>query len=474
MANLRGQTGGTAQVAFAVRAVKGEALEAAEAISVDVYDIIGDPWGDGVSARDVLGQLRAAKSAKTINVRINSMGGFVDEALAIYNLLHQNQRRVIVDIDGIAASAATIVAMAGDEIRMAENALMMVHNPWTIAAGDAAEMRSKAAELDKTKDALLATYAARTGRSRDELSKMLDDETWMTAEEAFALGFATAITPAKQIAAMLKSDVDLAAAQQAIAERAARGNRPPTTVTSTHTEPHHTTGGALVMIPRFAVVHEFIPGNPQPSPPPVAAATPQPSEANPMSNSIHPSIAQALGLPVGAPESDCIAACARLRELEVQVVALTGCASSSEAAGAVRGLKAAADESKKLREENAQLRGERDKQNFDTQLQRGLNERKLSPKTADLYREKFERMSADGRGAEVVADLKGFIDVAPTLHQEPLRQPAPGATGNASTPLAWNGKSYAEMKPLERARLSQSNPELYHLMKADFDASDAA
>src|SRR5690606_2180087 len=109
-----------------------------------------------------------------------------------------------------------------------------------------------------------------------------------------------------------------------------------------------------------------------------------------------------------------------------------------------------------LQKRLSEVEAERDKQNFEAQLQRGLGERKLSPETARLEREKFERRLAEGRGAEAVADLKGFVDVAPTLVAQAVRQPAPTG-GGAPASLTWNGKSYAELKPIEKHQLWKEN-----------------
>lgn len=213
------------------------------------------------------------------------------------------------------------------------------------------------------------------------------------------------------------------------------------------------------------------PENNQPAQPSPVPEQPEiPNMAN--ENNGSPSLARALGLPAGASESDMMNAATRLRELEIGVIAATGVATSSEGIGAVRGLKASADECEKLRAENTALKGERDKQNFEIQVQRGIAERKLSVATAKLERDKFERRLTEGRGSEAVADLKGFIDVAPTLHSEAARQ-QPAPNGGESGPLSFNGKTYGEMKPLDRARLSQENPELWRAMKRDFDANAA-
>ncbi len=166
-----------------------------------IYGIIGDDWSeDGVSAASIAKDL-ADSNAKTINVRINSPGGNVFDGMAIYNALAQHKAQVIVHIDGSALSAASVIAMAGDEIRMAETALMMIHDPWTLAIGSAEDLREQATFLDKVAGTIVATYAARTGIGADEISDMMAAETWMGAEEALDRGFATSVVEAKRVAA---------------------------------------------------------------------------------------------------------------------------------------------------------------------------------------------------------------------------------------------------------------------------------
>jgi len=183
-------------------------------------------------------------------------------------------------------------------------------------------------------------------------------------------------------------------------------------------------------------------------------------------NNATPTVARALGLPAGSSESDMLAAASRLRELEVQLMAIATVESSAEALGALRGMKAKADKADELQKRLSEVEAERDKQNFEAQLQRGLSERKLSPETARLEREKFERRLSEGRGAEAVADLKGFVDVAPTLVAQPRQQPAPSGGGSAPA-LSWNGKSYAELKPIEKHQLWKENRELFDAMKSE-------
>lgn len=149
-------------------------------ITLTFYDEIraGDAEG-------VLSRLRADPAA-AVDVRINSPGGSVTEGLAIYNAL--KSRAPTVYVDGVAASIASLIAMAGAHIIAAENALLMVHFPWTGAEGNASALRKTADLLDKHGEAMLGAYA-RTGQSRAHLAALLDAETWMTAPEALALGF---------------------------------------------------------------------------------------------------------------------------------------------------------------------------------------------------------------------------------------------------------------------------------------------
>lgn len=179
---------------FSVQASDGDS----QSVSVAVRGYIGE-WG--LNDRQFIAELEsalAASGAREVRVAINSRGGEVDHAIAIFNhlrALKEQGVRVTVRIDGIAASAASIIAMAGDEIVMPANALMMVHAPWTWAAGNAEQLRREADTLDKFESALIETYMARTGRSLDEIKALLAEDTWMTAQEAVDMGFADRVEP---------------------------------------------------------------------------------------------------------------------------------------------------------------------------------------------------------------------------------------------------------------------------------------
>lgn len=158
-----------------------------------LYDDIGADWfGEGITAKQILADLEKVAD-KPLAVRINSGGGDVFDAVAIYNALDRREMPTETYVDALAASAASVIAMAGESVWMAPGSLMMIHNPWTGLYGDASEMRRVAELLDQVRDSLVDIYHRRTARPRDEIRGLMDAETWMTAEEAVSEGFATRI-----------------------------------------------------------------------------------------------------------------------------------------------------------------------------------------------------------------------------------------------------------------------------------------
>lgn len=166
-----------------------------------LYDEIGESWGIGISAGRVIEELKALGQIETLQVRINSPGGDVFDGLAIYNALARHPAKVETHIDGMALSIASVIAMAGKEIVMASNAMMMIHDPWTIAMGSAEDFRAKAVLMDQVKGNLVDTYVRRTGLDADKVSALMSDETWFTAEDAKHLGFVDSLAEDLQVAA---------------------------------------------------------------------------------------------------------------------------------------------------------------------------------------------------------------------------------------------------------------------------------
>lgn len=167
-----------------------------------IYEDIGAGWFGGVSAKQFADEIKKLGKLEIMNVYINSPGGDVFDGVAIYNILQRNRAKVIVEIDALAASIASVIAMAGDEIRMADNALMMIHNPWGMVIGDVQDFQKAIDDLNKVKDSsILPAYQKQTGLEDKELSELMDAETWMSAAEAKEYGFIDEISDGKQIAA---------------------------------------------------------------------------------------------------------------------------------------------------------------------------------------------------------------------------------------------------------------------------------
>ncbi|CAN7438625.1 head maturation protease, ClpP-related [Paraburkholderia terricola] len=173
--------------------------QGAAVAEIRIYDEIGF-WG--TDAKTFIAQLdTAAASATEVIVAVNSPGGDVFDAFAIYNALRRYAGKVTARVDGVAASAAGLVVMAGDQVVMPENAMLMIHNPWTIALGSAADLRSTADMMDKARDGILAAYRRKSGQTDEELTAMMDAETWLTALEAQSLGFCDVIEEPVRLAA---------------------------------------------------------------------------------------------------------------------------------------------------------------------------------------------------------------------------------------------------------------------------------
>lgn len=170
----------------------------ATGVQIAIYDEIG---AFGVSAKGFLAELGAAPEGAPIDLRLNSPGGSVFDAVAIHNALRRHTGAVTVWIDGIAASAASYVAMAGDEIVMPGNAFLMIHDPAGLVAGTAGDMRAMAEALDKIKTTLVRGYAGRTGRPEDEIAALMSAETWFDASDALAAGLATRLADPVRMAA---------------------------------------------------------------------------------------------------------------------------------------------------------------------------------------------------------------------------------------------------------------------------------
>jgi len=168
--------------------------------SISVFDVIGADWyGDGVTASRIAAALRSIGGAD-VTVNINSPGGDMFEGLAIYNLLREYEGKVTVKVLGLAASAASIIAMAGDEVQIGRGAFLMIHNCWVYAMGNRHDLQQIAADMVPFDKAMNDIYSARTGLDAATIDAMMDAETYIGGSDAVEKGFADRLLSADEIA----------------------------------------------------------------------------------------------------------------------------------------------------------------------------------------------------------------------------------------------------------------------------------
>lgn len=188
-----------------------------------IYDQIGQGFfGDGLSAKAFDTELKNLGDIKALTVRINSPGGSVFDGLAIYNTLKNHSAKKTVSIDGIAASAASLIAMAGDEIVMPDNAFMLIHEPRAMAMGTSADMLATAADLEKMTESFAGIYAGRSKTDTAAAKKLMGEDRLMTAAEAKECGYADKITTAVKMAAAYDLALLPEAARKAVADAIAQ------------------------------------------------------------------------------------------------------------------------------------------------------------------------------------------------------------------------------------------------------------
>jgi ATP-dependent Clp protease, protease subunit len=167
--------------------------------TINIYDAIGeDFFGNGMTAKVVSSVLRKNKG-QDVTVNINSPGGDFFEGLAIYNLLKEHEGKVTIRVIGMAASAASVIAMAGDDIKIAESAFFMIHNSWHIVMGNKHDMRERADTLEKFDESMVGIYSKISNESPQNIVEMMDDETWISGPDAIEMGFATGFIDTDEI-----------------------------------------------------------------------------------------------------------------------------------------------------------------------------------------------------------------------------------------------------------------------------------
>lgn len=175
--------------------IQGKATDAVA--EVYIFDEIG---AYGITAQDFIAEMKEYKDTP-VNLRINCIGGDVFDGMAMYNIIKKREAKTTAYIEGIAASMGSVIALAADQVVMAENSLFMIHNAWGGAMGEAEDMRKTASVLEKISGEIASIYKRKTALSLDRITDMMDEETWLNAEEAYELGFVDTISDSIKVAA---------------------------------------------------------------------------------------------------------------------------------------------------------------------------------------------------------------------------------------------------------------------------------
>lgn len=176
---------------------------------IDIFGDIGsDFFGEGITFESIKNQLSTI-NAQTIKLNISSLGGDVNDALVIYNLLKTNPAKVEANIMGFTASSATIIAMSADVVKMDKNASFLIHNAWTGAVGNQHDLRELADDLERIDNKLISIYKDKTGMRKDTLANLMKEERWLDAEEAKSMGFIDEVYKPMKAAASYNKQIEI-------------------------------------------------------------------------------------------------------------------------------------------------------------------------------------------------------------------------------------------------------------------------
>ena len=407
-------------------------------LDISMYGALRSDWSKGSEQGALLDAVKACDPTDSIKVRINSEGGNMFAGIAILNILDSHPGEVTCVVEGLAASAASIVAMAGKTV-MRNGAMMMIHNPWAIVAGDADDMRSAADMLDKSKASLVAIYEEKTGKSENELKKLLSAETWMTADEAVEAGFADEKCDEDE-----DDDDDCMNVVSENKKRVRINN---------------------ISFPRSHV------------PPQILAMVRDNQTQEPSMKSV----LAALSLKDNANEAEALTVVTKINDERKQLLALTGKDNAAEALGVLAGWKQSASEVTELKAQAKAKADEQEARDFDSEI---ANAKKASVLAAsDEHKRNKHALSFKGK-PEALSSLKGYLGAldplvisasAPVVTTEPNTGVVTGvvALSDEEKRIAQklNVSNEAMLKNKERLLLKASQAPSRNVVDDDEDAA---
>jgi ATP-dependent Clp protease, protease subunit len=446
--------------------LRGDATS--DTLELDIFDDVGGSWlFGGVTAKDIRRTLQTNRTASSIVVSVNSRGGDVFDGLSIYEQLVDHPAKVTVRISSLAASIASVIAMAGDDIEIAGPGFVMIHSVSGSARGSSGFIRSIADMMDKAEQAIIDIYAGRTGQSKDDLAAWMKAETYMTAEEAKARGFVDRISPlkGKQKAANARAF--------AMLNMAGLDNMPDSLRSAIEQ------GRALT--PPAAQNHETPPGE--------AAENETPITGEEQEMTDFKAIALALGGLENRSEASIEAAIiGEIHNLKTKLTTAAAAAgifaklevasgkSGDEAVGVVLAWKSSHEKLPTLEAENAKLKADNQTAALAKLIDDGRSGAMFQdgkPRLTKAMADKLQEQVTSG--VLPLASAKAFVETMPPVaHLDPAELPAtrtpPEAGPNA---LLSNGKSYEQMSPDELADLRASGDEgerQYKNMRQDWQS----
>jgi ATP-dependent Clp endopeptidase proteolytic subunit ClpP len=453
--------------------------DGSDTLELDIYSVIGESfWFDSVSAKNVRRRLKESAKAKLIKLRIHSDGGDIFDAQAIYSDLQAHPARVEAEITGLAASAATLVAMAADHISIAEGAWFMIHNPWGGTMGEAEDLEAWAQVLRKATGTFADVYAARSGQSKDKVLELMAAETWMTAKEAKALGFVDQVVPARAKSGSAKAQ---RGALRSVGFAVASGDytNVPAELRSRLGDDPQTE--LPLPSPRAARAQD-------PSPPGRTPEPPSPQQEPTMAFNVIRLLA-VLGLPETADEAAAesrVNAFKQRDRLAVSFEELTG-QQGDAALGTARAWKESAAKVPSLEAALAETTAKEAKSSLEQLIAKGRSDKKLTKAEADKLQKRVEdynKAIAEKRTPNHAEEwsfsmAQAYVDALPVQpHLAGEGNPgaatasigpnAPKPTPSASGALTHDGKTYEQLSGNEAAALEQDDPDTYKALRADW------
>ena len=437
---------------FALRGDDSEALE------LDIYDDIG--FYSDTDASSVRRRLKDS-TANLIKVRINSGGGDVYDGIAIYNLLKSHAAKVEVCVDGWAASAASIIAMAGDEIRIAENAMMMIHEAWGRFVGGIKELESKLSALTKVNEGMARTYASASERrgkniSAADFAALMKKETWFSADEAIEHGLADHATAAQQLSASWNPTLSRANnIPKALAVSVLAGLRGSSQINNED----------LTRLRKAA-------GEPENKPRSQDTLTSE--EKRKVETMKLVAFAAALGMSAEASEEDVLKHVTSTSRFKSQVESQTG-KTGEEALGTVAAWKESHGKVEKVEAELTDIKAESEKAQLKSLIEGGRSGSGFEDKKPRLTKAMADKLESQVNAKEMsLQAAKAFVEVLPPvahLSANPTAQ-SPSSKGSVegSEGVSWNGKAYRNMNSRERMKLFNEDKDLFGEMRSDWES----